>query len=70
MNLILLVITLIALDSFRACAMPEFDGNGKSRDVIELKGLSVQRLLDQGLAQNQTACRNLDSCQDFDITAS
>jgi hypothetical protein len=31
--------------------MPEFDGNGKSRDVIELKGLSVQRLLDQGLAQ-------------------
>jgi hypothetical protein len=44
MKLILLVITLIALDSFRACAMPESDGNGKSRDVIELKGLSVQRL--------------------------
>jgi hypothetical protein len=52
-KLILLVSALIALVSFRASAMPEFDENGKSCHVIELNGLSVQRLLDQGLHRSK-----------------
>jgi hypothetical protein len=52
-KLIFLVSTLIALDSFRACAMPESDGNGKSGDVIELRELSVPRVLGQDLAHIQ-----------------